>query len=81
MQQEQFQQTPLIGKALKETNKTTETQQLTPEEIIKAKHLLEIQLQQEKINSLTLETQKANLEHDLTQKQEELENNQKLSQQ
>ncbi|WAN63198.1 chromosome segregation ATPase [Candidatus Phytoplasma rubi] len=81
MQQEQFQQTPLLVEELKEINKTTETQQLTPEEIIKVKHLLEIQLQQEKINSLTLETQKNNLEHDLTQKQEELENNQKLSQQ
>ncbi|QKX95230.1 MAG: chromosome segregation ATPase [Rapeseed phyllody phytoplasma] len=81
MQQEQLQQTPPLGEELKETNQTTETQQLTPEEIIKAKNLLEIQLQQEKINSLALETQKANLEHDLTQKQEELENNQKLSQQ
>ncbi|MGL9688043.1 MAG: hypothetical protein ACQBVK_04800, partial [Candidatus Phytoplasma sp. TWB_XP] len=81
LQQEQLQQTPSLGEELKETNQTTETQQLTPEEIIKAKNLLEIQLQQEKINSLTLETQKANLEHDLTQKQEELENNQKLSQQ
>ncbi|MDO8057542.1 hypothetical protein [Candidatus Phytoplasma gossypii] len=48
---------------------------------MKAKNLLEIQLQQEKINSLTLEIQKANLEHDLTQKQAELENNQKLSKQ
>ncbi|WAN63446.1 chromosome segregation ATPase [Candidatus Phytoplasma rubi] len=81
MQKEQLQHTPPLGEELKETNQTTETQQLTPEEIIKAKNLLEIQLQQEKINSLTLETQKANLEHDLTQKQEELENNQKLSQQ
>ncbi|BAD04132.1 hypothetical protein ['Chrysanthemum coronarium' phytoplasma] len=81
LQQEQLQQTPLLGEELKETNQTTETQQLTPEEIIKAKNLLEIQLQQEKMNSLTLETQKANLEYDLTQKQEELKNNQKLSQQ
>ncbi|WP_268849640.1 hypothetical protein [Candidatus Phytoplasma rubi] len=81
LQQEQLQQTQPLGKALKETNQKTETQQLNPEEIIKAKNLLEIQLQQEKINSLTLETQKTNLEHDLTQKQEELENNQKLSQQ
>ncbi|MGL9687877.1 MAG: hypothetical protein ACQBVK_03865 [Candidatus Phytoplasma sp. TWB_XP] len=81
LKQEQLQHTPPLGEELKKNNKTTETQQLTPEEIIKAKNLLEIQLQQEKINSLTLETQKANLEHDLTQKQEELENNQKLSQQ
>ncbi|GLH60904.1 hypothetical protein [Paulownia witches'-broom phytoplasma] len=81
LQQEQLQHKPPLGEELKETNQTTETQQLTPEEIIKAKNLLEIQLQQEKINSLTLETQKANLEHDLTQKQEELENNQKLSEQ
>ncbi|QKX95216.1 hypothetical protein [Candidatus Phytoplasma asteris] len=80
LQQEQLPTHPL-GEELKETAKNNETQQLTPEEIIKAKNLLEIQLQQEKINSLTLETQKANLEHDLTQKQEELENNQKLSEQ
>ncbi|BAD04413.1 hypothetical protein PAM_368 [Onion yellows phytoplasma OY-M] len=81
LQQEQLQQTPSLGEELKETTKNNETQQLTPEEIIKAKNLLEIQLQQEKINSLALETQKANLEHDLTQKQEQLENNQKLSEQ
>ncbi|GAK74140.1 MAG: hypothetical protein QS2022_4290 [Candidatus Phytoplasma asteris] len=49
LQQEQLQQTPLLGEELKETNQTTETQQLTPEEIIKTKNLLEIQLQQEKI--------------------------------
>ncbi|WP_342386671.1 hypothetical protein [Candidatus Phytoplasma asteris] len=42
MQQEQLQQTPPLGEELKETNQTTETQQLTPEEIIKAKNLLEI---------------------------------------
>ncbi|WP_238568794.1 hypothetical protein [Chrysanthemum yellows phytoplasma] len=47
LQQEQLPQTPPLGEELKETNKTTETQQLTPEEIIKAKNLLEIQLQQE----------------------------------
>ncbi|WP_373375726.1 hypothetical protein [Candidatus Phytoplasma solani] len=81
LQQEQLQHTPTLGEELKETIKNNETQQLTPEEIIKAKNLLEIKLQQEKINSLTLETQKANLEHDLTQKQEELENNQKLTEQ
>ncbi|MGL9688041.1 MAG: hypothetical protein ACQBVK_04790, partial [Candidatus Phytoplasma sp. TWB_XP] len=44
LQQEQLQQTPSLGEELKETNQTTETQQLTPEEIIKAKNLLEIQL-------------------------------------
>ncbi|MDC9032304.1 hypothetical protein M8044_000527, partial [Columbia Basin potato purple top phytoplasma] len=81
LQQEQLQQKLPLGEELKETNKTTESQQLTPEEIIKVKNLLEIQLQQEKINSLTLETQKVNLEHYLIQKQEELENNQKLSEQ
>ncbi|MDO8059407.1 hypothetical protein OC683_02210 ['Crotalaria aegyptiaca' phytoplasma] len=51
----------------------------TPEEIVKAKNLLEIQLQQEYLNSLALATQKANLEYDLIQKQMEIENNQKLS--
>ncbi|PEH36348.1 hypothetical protein [New Jersey aster yellows phytoplasma] len=79
--EEQRHHTQHLGEELKETSKVTETHQQTPEELLKAKKLLEIKLQQEKINSLNLETQKANLEHDLIQKQEELENNQKLSEQ
>ncbi|MDV3157582.1 MAG: hypothetical protein Q8760_02605, partial [Candidatus Phytoplasma australasiaticum] len=79
LQQEQLHTNQPLGEELKETTPPTETQHQTPEEIIKAKNLLEIQLQQEKINSLTLETQKADLEQDLTQKQTELENNQQLS--
>ncbi|WP_240992322.1 hypothetical protein [Candidatus Phytoplasma tritici] len=59
LQQEQLQHTLPLGEELKENNKTTETQQLTPEEIIKAKNLLEIQLQQEKINSLTFRNSKS----------------------
>ncbi|MDV3166757.1 MAG: hypothetical protein Q8807_03930, partial ['Waltheria sp.' little leaf phytoplasma] len=81
LQQEQLRQNQSLGEELKEITQPTETQHQTPEKIIKAKNLLEIQLQQEKINSLILETQKADLEQNLTQKQTELENNQKLSEQ
>ncbi|MDV3199198.1 MAG: hypothetical protein Q8874_01175 [Sweet potato little leaf phytoplasma] len=70
-----------LGEELTETTQTTESQHQTPEEIIKVKNLLENQLLQEKINSLTLETEKVRLEDDLIQKQTELENNQKLSEQ
>ncbi|MDV3166564.1 MAG: hypothetical protein Q8807_02730 ['Waltheria sp.' little leaf phytoplasma] len=79
--EEQLPLPPQLGEEVKVTTSITETQQPTPEEIFKAKNLLEVQLQQEHMNSLALETQKAQLEYDLIQKQTALENNQKLSEQ
>ncbi|MDV3201454.1 MAG: hypothetical protein Q8872_01080 [Candidatus Phytoplasma australasiaticum] len=79
--EEQLPLPPQLCEEVKVTTSITETQQPTPEEIFKAKNLLEVQLQQEHMNSLALETQKAQLEYDLIQKQTALENNQKLSEQ